>query len=47
MSGEARDVLVPPGTMAYLDKVSAEPGETAGLHVSSTAPTWRTELVRL
>lgn len=47
MSGTAGDVLVPPGTMGYLDVISAEPGETVRLHVSSTAPRWRAELVRL
>ena len=41
------DVLVPPGTIGYLDAISAEGGETVKLHVSSTAPTWRAELVRL
>lgn len=47
MSGTAGNVLVPPGTMGYLDRVSAGPGETVRLHVSSTAPSWRAELVRL
>ncbi len=47
MSGTAGDVLVPPGTMGYLDAISAEGGETVKLHVSSTALTWRAELVRL
>jgi len=47
VSGEARDVLVPPGTIGYLDAISAVPGATVNLHVSSTAPTWRAELVRL
>jgi N,N-dimethylformamidase len=47
VSGTAGDVLVPPGTMGYLDVISAEGGETVKLHVSSTAPTWRAELVRL
>jgi len=47
MSGTASDVLVPPGTIGYLDRVSAEPGETVRLHVSSTATGWRAELVRL
>jgi N,N-dimethylformamidase len=47
VSGTAGDVLVPPGTMGYLDVISAEGGETVRLHVSSTAPTWRAELVRL
>ncbi len=47
MSGAAGDVLVPPGTIGYLDRVSAGAGETVSLHVSSTAPTWRAELVRL
>jgi N,N-dimethylformamidase len=47
VSGTAGDVLVPPGTMGYLDVISAEGGETVKLHVSSTAPTWRAELLRL
>ena len=47
MSGTAGDVLVPPGTIGYLDRISAAPGEAVKLHVSSTAPTWRAELVRL
>ncbi len=47
MSGTAGDVLVPPGTMGYLDAISAEGGETVKLHVSSTAPTWRAEVLRL
>ncbi|HVW47964.1 MAG TPA: N,N-dimethylformamidase beta subunit family domain-containing protein [Solirubrobacterales bacterium] len=47
MSGTAGDVLVPPGTIGYLDAISAEGGEAVKLHVSSTAPTWRAELVRL
>lgn len=47
MSGAAGDVLVPPGTIGYLDAISAVPGATVHLHVSSTAPTWRAELVRL
>jgi N,N-dimethylformamidase len=47
VSGTAGDVLVPPGTIGYLDAISAEGGETVKLHVSSTAPTWRAELVRL
>jgi N,N-dimethylformamidase len=47
VSGEARDVLVPPGTIGYLDVISAAPGETVKLYVSSTAPTWRAELLRL
>jgi N,N-dimethylformamidase len=47
VSGEARDVLVPPGTIGYLDAISAVPGATVNLHVSSTAPTWRADLVRL
>ena len=47
MSGAAGDVLVPPGTIGYLDRVSAGAGETVRPHVSSTAPTWRAELVRL
>jgi N,N-dimethylformamidase len=47
VSGTAGDVFVPPGTMGYLDVISAEGGETVKLHVSSTAPTWRAELLRL
>ena len=47
MSGTAGDVLVPHGTIGYLDAISAVPGATVKLHVSSTAPTWRAELVRL
>ncbi|MBS1678485.1 MAG: hypothetical protein JST08_14005 [Actinobacteria bacterium] len=47
MSGTAGDVLVPPGTIGYLDVISAEPGAAVRLHVSSTAPSWRAELVRL
>ncbi|HEY0278886.1 MAG TPA: N,N-dimethylformamidase beta subunit family domain-containing protein [Solirubrobacterales bacterium] len=47
MSGTAGDVLVPPGTIGYVDAISAEGGETVKLHVSSTAPTWRAELIRL
>jgi N,N-dimethylformamidase len=47
VSGIAGDVLVPPGTIGYLDVISAEGGETVKLHVSSTAPTWQAELVRL
>ncbi|MBS1893559.1 MAG: hypothetical protein JST59_19835 [Actinobacteria bacterium] len=47
MSGTAGDVLVAPGTIGYLDAISAAPGETVKLHVSSTAARWRAELVRL
>jgi len=47
MSGGANDVIVPHGTIGYLDAISAVPGATVNLHVSSTAPTWRAELVRL
>lgn len=47
MSGAARDVTVPAGTIGYLDRISAEPGEPVRLHVSTTAPSWRAELVRL
>ncbi|MGX6449942.1 LamG-like jellyroll fold domain-containing protein, partial [Patulibacter sp. S7RM1-6] len=47
MSGTASDVLLPPGTMGYVDRTSVAPGETVRLHVSSTAPRWRAELVRL
>jgi N,N-dimethylformamidase len=43
----AADVLVTPGTIGYLDRVSAAPGERVRLHVSSTAASWRAELVRL
>jgi len=46
MSG-AGDVLVPPGVMGYVDRTSVAAGETVRLHVSSTAPRWRAELVRL
>jgi N,N-dimethylformamidase len=47
VSGTANDVLVPHGTIGYLDAISAEGGDTVKLHVSSTAPTWRAELIRL
>lgn len=47
MSGTAGDVLVAPGTIGYLDAISAAPGKTVKLHVSSTAARWRAELVRL
>ena len=47
MSGTAGEVLVAPGTIGYLDRISAGPGETVRLHVSSTAASWRAELVRL
>ncbi len=47
MSGTAGDVLVPAGTIGYLDAISAAPGETVKLRVSSSAPTWRAELLRL
>jgi N,N-dimethylformamidase len=47
MSGTAGDVLVPAGTIGYLDVISAAPGATVKIHVSSTAPTWRAELLRL
>jgi N,N-dimethylformamidase len=43
----ANDVLVPPGVMGYVDRTSVAAGETVRLHVSSTAPSWRAELVRL
>jgi N,N-dimethylformamidase len=39
--------LVPAGTIGYLDVISAAPGATVKLHVSSTAPRWRAELMRL
>ncbi|RMB82627.1 N,N-dimethylformamidase beta subunit family domain-containing protein [Streptomyces shenzhenensis] len=47
MGEEARPVLVPPGVMGYTDRVSYRPGETVRLAVSTTADSWRGELVRL
>ncbi len=35
------------GVMGYTDRLSAEPGDLVRLHVSTNAPSWRAELVRL
>ncbi|HWI73940.1 MAG TPA: N,N-dimethylformamidase beta subunit family domain-containing protein [Baekduia sp.] len=43
----AGDVTVAPGIMGYTDHVSAAPGDTVGLYVSTTAASARAELVRL
>lgn len=37
----------PPGVMGYLSALSAPAGGDLSLHVSTTAPRWRAELVRL
>jgi N,N-dimethylformamidase len=47
MDSKVRSAPLPPGVMGYTDQLSAAPGDTVRLHVSTTASHWRAEFVRL